>query len=267
MPRPILAGSGGGPLPEGDAVPQCYGCGGTLPHAGECPTVRGRGPAVPGPVTAARVLVALGGVGDVLWGVVAVVSGIVAFSVRGAVGTGDLGSSELEPLGVTTFSDLAGLLVVLGVLLLVIAVVEFRCAARFGRADRRARAVYTGLVVANLVLCVVAGMALDTSFLVTLVVATPGAALVLGLLWLTASARRFFGDEPLPKDAPPRTPRPAPSPYDLPTPAIGLPLTPADVVVPARVARFCSRCGQPNTPGGAFCGQCGASLRHAVARR
>ncbi|WP_345411064.1 zinc ribbon domain-containing protein [Actinomycetospora chlora] len=217
---------------------------------------------VPGPVTAARVLIALSGVSGVLWGLVAVGVGLLALSWSRSAGISgnDLGSDELGAFGVTTLGGLAGWLVVIGLLLLVLSALDFLCVARLGRGDRTARALLTAVVLADRVLGVVLGVAVDRQFLVLLVVSVPWALLVLGLLWVTRSARRFFGDEPLPQDVPRSS---APSPYDLPTPALGLPLTPADVVVPAR---FCSQCGRPNTPGGAFCGQCGASLRHAVAR-
>ncbi|WP_433785630.1 hypothetical protein ACQPX6_04110 [Actinomycetospora sp. CA-101289] len=220
---------------------------------------------VPGPVTAARVLVVLSGVGGLLWGVFGVAGGLFALSLSRSAGVdGDaLGSSEMGAYGVATVGELAVFGVVAGVLSVVLAIVDFVCATRIGRGSRGARWLLTGTVLADLVLGVVLGTAVDPTFLPQLVISVPWAALVLGLLWLTGSARRFFGDEALPRDAAPGTPvgLSTPFPVDPPTSPLGL-LVPADVVVPAQHARFCSRCGQPRTPAGAFCGGCGASLRN-----
>ena len=261
----------------------CSRCG--TPHGGDCcPRCHLR---VDAPthstaaVTVARVLVALGAGSAILWAVVMAAISVASMSFLSAMqDEADADYTDSTPGGMT-FTALAGLAIVLCGIIVVLAVLDLRLLPGLARGEARARRHLTGHVVVDFTLGLVLLAALfGPQSLSVLLVAIPGTALVLGLLWLPESSRRHFGDlaPPSPvalhRHAPPQAPA-APPQSGAQRPSG--PLTPREVTTPWVEGRShrptppattsCARCGSSHASRDLFCGYCGAHLRSGAPSR
>jgi hypothetical protein len=219
----------------------------------------------PGSVTAAQVIIRILAVLGAIGAALTLVFGILGL-VSGATVAASYAGSDADGLG-TAFGGLigmfSGVIIASGLVSLAFVALWFWIASALGRASRGARITATVLcaidVAWGLVILAVAASERDAVAILPAVVLLAIPATLIGLLWGSESARRFF-------DGVPAMPAPMAGGYypQAPmSPPVGFaaPQDPDAVTARIQLPTACRTCRAALQPGWGHCGRCGAPVQ------